>query len=148
MALDITNDIQEAFLEGIEEVFSIMFTQHCFMYLLDEENTKTNVYGETPKKCYGEPYELVAKIIYDHPKGEEPEETVIRKAVIKVPTKQFLNNEIPCLSESDWEKFRKAKFSYEGCTYLVDAVKPMTLVADIWQFFEFYCTENKKKSIK
>lgn len=147
MAVDERNSIQKAFLDGIELVFSIMFTEHCKMYFLDTGNTETNVYGETTNKQYGEPVELVAKVIYNHPKGEDPEEEVIRKATIKIPTKQFITNGIPFLSEEDWEKFRKAKFSYEGTTYLVDAVKPMTLVADIWQFFEFYCTEDKKSSI-
>lgn len=148
MAVDENNGIQKAFLEGINEVFSIMFTQHCFLYLLDEENTVTNIYDETTKKVYGEPYEIAAKVIYDHPKGEEPEETVIRKATITVPTKQFIDNEIPFLFEEDWECLRKAKFVYEGTAYLVDVVKPKTLVADVWQFFEFSCTEDKKKSIK
>lgn len=148
MALDTSNDIQSAFLEGMEEVFSLMFTTHCFMYFLDTENTKTNVYGETKLKKYKDPYELTAKVEYFHPKGEEPNETVIRSATITIPTKQFLDNDIPCLSEEDWEYMRKAKFSYEGVIYLVDEVKPKTLVADIWQFFEFHCTEDKKNSIE
>lgn len=148
MAVDESNSIQKAFLEGMNEVFSIMFTQHCLMYFLDEDNTVTNIYGETPEKLYGEPYELTAKVSYDHPKGEEPNETVIRLATITIPTKQFIDNEIPFLYEEDWERFRKAKFVYEGTEYLVDTVKPKTLVADVWQFFEFHCTEDKKNSIK
>lgn len=144
--VDENNSIQKAFLDGIELVFSLMFTQKCKMYFLDEVSTVRNVYDETPLKVYGEPIDLVAKVIYNHPKGDEPEETVIRKATIKIPTKQFITNDIGFMYESDWEKFRKAKFSYEGCEYLVDAVKPMTMVADIWQFFEFYCTEDKKTS--
>lgn len=148
MAVDENNSIQKAFLDGIELVFSLMFTTHCKMYFLNEESVEKDIYDEVENKSYGEPVDLVAKVIYDHPKGEEPEETVIRKATIKIPTKQFIDKKISCLYEADWEKFRKAKFEYEGTTYLVDAVKPMTLVADIWQFFEFYCTEDKKKSIK
>lgn len=148
MALDTTNDIQEAFLEGIEEVYSIMFTQHCFIHFLDEEQTQTNdLYGETKEKVYKEPIEIVAKIEQFPNKGESEEETILRKATITVPTKQFLDKEIPCLFESDWEELRKVKFSYEGTEYLVNVVKPKTLVADIWQFFEFKCTEGKQRSI-
>lgn len=148
MAYDPTNEIQRAFLEGMEEVFSIMFTEHCFMYFLDTENTKTNIYGETRTKVYKDPYELIAKVENSHLKGEEPTETVIRSVTITIPTKQFLDNNIPCYSESDWEEMRKAKFSYEGVTYLVTNVEPKTLVADSWQFFKFSCTEDKKNSIK
>lgn len=148
MAYDSSNQIQQAFLEGMEEVFSIMFTNNCKLYLLDSENTETNIYGETKSKKYSEPYDLVAKITYNHSKGESPEETTIRSATIRVPTKQFLDKGIPCLLESDWEMLKKSKFEYEGCTYLVDNVTPMTLVSDIWQFFDFNCTEDKKKSIK
>lgn len=148
MAVDEKNSIQKAFLDGIDLVFSTMFTQKCKLYFLDTVNTETNIYGETATKVYGEPYDIVAKIIYEHSKGVEPEETIIRKATIKIPTKQFISNNIGFLQETDWENFRKAKFSYEGCEYLVDNVMPTTLVADVWQFFEFSCTEDKKISVR
>ena len=119
------------------------------MYFLDEENTVVDsLYGETTNKKYLEPYELVAKVEYNHPKGESPEETVIRTAKFKVPTKQFLTLGIPFLAEEDWERMRKAKLVYEGTEYMVDTVEPTTLVADIWQFFTFTATEVKKYSIK
>ena len=148
MAVDTSNSIQKAFLDGINEVFSIMFTQHCLMYFLNDESTEVNVYGETDEKAYGEPYELTAKVSYDHPKGESPEQTVERQAIITIPTKQFIKNDISFLSEADWEKFRQAKLVYENTEYLVDVVKPKTLVADVWQFFDFYCTEDKKSSLE
>ena len=148
MAYEPNNDIQVAFLDGIEEVFSSLLCNHLFLYLLDEDNTEVNsIYGETVNKRYLEPYELVAKVTYDHSKGSEPEETVIRKAQFKVPTKQFITLGIPFLSENDWEHMRKAKLVYEGTEYLIDTVKPTTLVADIWQFLEFTATEAKKNSI-
>lgn len=147
MAVDANNSIQKAFLDGINEVFSIMFTQHCLMYFLNDESTEVNIYGETDEKVYGEPYELTAKVSYDQPKGESPEQTVERKAIITIPTKQLIQNNISFLNEADWERFRQAKLVYEGTEYLVDIVKPKTLVADIWQFFDFYCTEDKKSSL-
>ena len=94
-----------------------------------------------------EPYELTAKVSYDQTKGESPEQTVERRAIISIPTKQFIQNNISFLNEADWERFRQAKLIYEGTEYLVDIVKPKTLVADIWQFFDFYCTEDKKSSL-
>lgn len=147
MAVELDNEIQQAFQDGIEEVFSTLLCNHVFMAFLDEENTKTNIYQETTDKVYKEPYELIGKVTYTHPKGGSPEETVIRKCSIRFPTKQFTTLGIPFLSEKDWEEMRKAKITYEGVEYLVDTVTPSTLVADLWQFFEFECTEDKKRSI-
>lgn len=150
MAFEPDNSIQQAFQEGIELVYSTLLCNHLFMQFLDETATQVDeLYGETDEKVYEETvYELIAKVEYEPYKGEAPEETVIRKATFRVPTKQFTTLGIPFLSESDWEKMRKAKFTYEGTEYLCDEVKPMTLVADLWQFFEFKCTEDKKKSIQ
>ena len=148
MAYETNNEIQSAFLDGIEEVYSALLCNDLLLYFLDEESTEVNsIYGETTNKKYLEPYELIAKVTYDHPKGAEPEETVIRKAQFRVPTKQFLTLGIPFLEEKDWERMRKSKLVYEGTEYLVDTVKPSTLVSDIWQFMEFTATEAKKDSI-
>lgn len=148
MAYEPKNDIQVAFLDGIEEVYSTLLCNHVLLYFLDEESTEVNsIYEETTKKKYLKPYELIAKVTYDHPKGSDPVETVIRTAQFRIPTKQFLTLGIPFLQEADWERMRKAKLVYEGTEYLIDTVKPSTLVADIWQFFEFTATEAKKDSI-
>lgn len=148
MAYEPKNDIQVAFLDGIEEVFSTLLCNHVLLYFLDEESTEVNpIYEETTKKKYLEPYELIAKVTYDHPKGSDPVETVIRTAHFRIPTKQFLTLGIPFLQEADWERMRKAKLVYEGTEYLIDTIKPSTLVADIWQFLEFTATEAKKDSI-
>lgn len=150
MAVEPQNLIQKAFQDGIEEVFSTLLCNHLFMQFLDEMATKIDdLYGETNKKVYEEKkYELIAKVEYSSLKGSAPEETVIDTATFKVPTKQFTTLGIPFLTEADWERMRKAKFTYEGTEYLCDTVKPSTLVADLWQFFEFHCTTNKKKSIQ
>lgn len=148
MAVEPNNLIQQEFQDGIEEVYSTLLCNHLFMYFLDEVNTvKNDIYEETSEKVYEEtPYELIAKVEYSHPKGEGFEETVIRKATFKVPTKQFTTLGIPFLSEADWEKMRKAKFVYEGTEYECDTATPQTLVADLWQFFIFDCTEAKHSS--
>lgn len=149
MAVELDNEIQQAFQDGIEEVYTTLLCNHLFMYFLDEKNTVVHsVYEETPNKVYeNEPYELIAKVEYSHPKGEGAEETVIRSATFRVPTKQFTTLGIPFLQEEDWERMRKAKFVYEGTEYLCEEVTPTTLVADLWQFFTFHCREAKHSSI-
>ena len=52
--------ISEEFLDGIYEVYSTLMTDQIFLKLLDEENTDTNVYDETPKKVYLEPNESIS----------------------------------------------------------------------------------------
>lgn len=150
MAVEPQNRIQRAFQNGIEKVYSKLLCNHLFMQFLDETATEIDdLYEETNKKVYEETqYELIAKVEYSHPKGTAPEETVIETATFRVPTKQFTTLGIPFLTEADWERMRKAKFIYEGTEYLCDEVKPSTLVADLWQFFEFRCTAAKKKSIQ
>ena len=149
MAFEIDNEIQQAFQDGIEEVYSTLLCNHLILRFLDESKTVVDdLYGETSNKVYESvAYELVAKVEYEHPKGVSPEETVIRTAHFRVPTKQFTTLGIPFLHEEDWERMRKAKFIYEGTEYLCEEVKPMTLVADLWQFFFFFFTEDKKSSL-
>ena len=139
--------IQNAFLDGLEEVYSIMFTDRLELRLLDEESTKPNVYEETPNKVYKPPIRLIGRVNTTFEHGDNPIESVQIDAVISIPTKQLITNNIPRLSEKDLETLRKAKFSYDGVEYLVEIVKPKTLVADMWQVYDFMCRVDKKSSL-
>lgn len=141
-------DIQNAFLDGIEEVFSIMFTDRALLCLMDEEATQTNVYDETPEKFYQDPIALVAKITTTFEQGELPIEEVQIDALFTVPTKQLITNLIPHETEEDLETLKKGKFVYDGTEYLIAKVKPKTLVADKWQMYDFSCYVDKKTSLK
>lgn len=139
--------IQNAFLDGIEEVFSIMFTDRLQLRLLDEEATQTNIYEETTNKVYLDPIPLVGRIQTTFEHGENPVESVNIDAVITIPTKQLITNQIPHETESDLEVLKKAKFVYDGFEYLVEKVVPKTLVADKWQMYDFNCRVDKKSSL-
>lgn len=140
-------EIQNAFLDGIEEVFSIMFTDRLNLSLMDEEDTITNVYGETKKKQYLSPIPLIGKIITTFTQGENPVESVGVTAVITIPTKQLITKGIPHSTEKDLETLRKGKFEYDGIEYLIEKVVPKTLVADKWQLYDFNCSVDKKTSL-
>ena len=140
-------EIQNAFLDGIEEIYSIMFTDRLFLSLMDEENTVTNVYDETPEKIYHEPIQLIGRIRTSVEQGENPVESLQVDAVITLPTKQLISNEIAHETWEDLETLRKGKFKYEDIEYLVNEVRPNTLVADKWQMYNFYCSKDKLPSL-
>lgn len=140
-------DIQNAFLDGIEEIFSTMFTDRLQLSLLDEESTQVNIYDETPDKVYLSPIPLIGRIQTTFTQGENPVEKVQVGATITIPTKQLITKQIPHQTEKDLETLKKAKFSYDGVEYLVDKVVPKTLVADKWQMYDFICRVDKKSSL-
>ena len=141
-------EIQNAFLDGLEEVFSIMFTDRLQLRLLDEESTGVNIYGEdTTSKVYLEPIQLIGRIRTTFTQGENPVEGVQIDAIVTIPTKQLITNNIPHQTDSDLDILKKAKFSYDGFDYLVEKVTPKTLVADKWQMYDFSCRVDKKTSL-
>lgn len=140
-------EIQQAFLDGIEEVFSIMFTDRAEFCFLDEEATNENIYGETDSKVYKEGIPLVAKIVTTFEQGEEYVEGVKIDAIFTVPTQQLMRNEIPHKTDGDLETLKKGKFVYDGFSYLIKKVHPKTLVADVWQMYDFYGYVDKKSSL-
>ena len=139
--------IQNAFLDGIEEIFSIMFTDRLQLSLLNEEATQTNIYEETPNKVYLDPIQLIGRIQTTFTQGENPVESVQIDAIITIPTKQLITHQIPHLTDEDLETLKKGKFAYDGFEYLVEKVVPKTLIADKWQMYSFECRVDKKSSL-
>ena len=131
--------IADAFLKGMETIFKTMFTESIELYLLNEYGTKTNIYDETEKKLYKTPIELAGKIITTFEKGEEPIEGIKVDAVVSIPTKQLIDTQVSHSTPQDLETLKKAKIVYGSTTYLVDLVKPKTLIADVWQVYDFVC---------
>ena len=139
--------VQNAFLDGIEEIFSTMFTDRLQLRLLDEEDTQTNIYEESSDKQYLDPIQLIGRIQTTFTQGENPVESVQIDAVITIPTKQLITKQIPHETDSDLETLKKAKFAYDGFEYLVEKVVPKTLIADKWQMYSFECRVDKKSSL-
>lgn len=134
--------IQQAFVDGINEVFEIMFTDRCLMSVLDE-NQKLNIYNETKERNYKEPFEVVAKIVMASTESEDAFQKNNLSAVVTLPVKQLILNEIPFKEPQDIKNLEKVRFHYDGRVLEVDSVTPKTLVADMWQMFEFKCKTLK-----
>lgn len=144
MATDLK--IQKAFLDGISLIWNTMFTQFGYISLLDEENTSTNVYGETTEKSYFEPIKLAILVRTDFEQGSDPVEDVKVDAVIKIPAKELIEAGLVTkeyVKDSEIEKLRKAKITYGGVVYLVSKVHPRVLIADTWHIYDFYCYRDK-----
>jgi hypothetical protein len=139
--------IQNAFLDGLEEVFAIMFTDRLQFQLLDEESTNLNIYDETSEKVYHDPIQLIGRIQVNFIKGENPNEGVLSDATITIPTKQLITHNIPHQTLEDFEILKRGKFSYDGFEYSVDLVEPRTLVADKWHTYAFICSDLSKSSL-
>lgn len=140
--------IQNAFLDGMEEVYGALFTDVLTFSFLDEEKTKTNIYGETQEKVYSDPIQLIGKVNTDFKQGEQPVEGVHIDCTVTIPTKQLITNNIPRTSEDDIEKLKKGKFTYKGYDYLIALVSPRTLIADEWHFYVFSCYVDTNSSLK
>lgn len=138
--------IQQAFLDGINDVFSIMFAENIKFKLMDEGLTDLNIYKEAVEKFYDNfnVYELVAKVTTTFAEGELPIEDVQVDAVFTVPTKQLIQHSLPRTTMEDLKTLAKGKLEYKGITYLIHRVVPKTLVADEWQMYDFICYIDKK----
>lgn len=136
--------IQAAFEDGMDMLFKTMFTESVLLYLLDEENTTTNVYQETEKKIYRAPYYLTAKVVIGREQGEEEVQTVQQTVTVTVSNKQLRELGVPHLTDKDLETLQKALIQYKGYKFLVDKVEPKTHVADTFLFYEFQCTTRDK----
>jgi len=141
-------EIAQAFLEGIKEIFTIMFTNEVYYYLLDEDETDVNVYGESTKKVYKEPVKLTCNV--KSPIKEEDDlyiEDVKIDAVIKIPALIMMESTLSFQTAESREVLMRGKISYGGIDYLIDRIESTTLIDDTWQFYVFYCHVGKKFSV-
>lgn len=139
--------IRRDFEEGMDELFRTMFDSHILLYLLDEDSTYANVYGETSKKIYKSPFELTAHVTLSREHGEDAEKSTQQTATITVPNLQLKKLHIPHRSMKDLETLKKSLFKYKDFIFLVDEVTPQPHVAGTYLFYEFKCTTRDKDTM-
>lgn len=137
-------DIQTAFIDGIHEVFSTMFTDGVndgiYLYLMSDK-TKTSVYGETKYKIYKQPVLLVSKVQLSPTQQNEDTRGIIESATFTVPRKSLTDNEID-ISNQNLPTLRKAVIKYKDTFYTIDNVSPNGFVEDVFLTYVFSCTED------
>ena len=134
--------ISTAFLDGMYELFDIMFTNHIKLSLMDEEQTDIDdLYKESEHKKYLEPVEILGKVVPDLLHAENPKMGVEKTLTITVPAKSFIEHGIDT-SPQNYDKIRKARVTFEGVDYSIVSFKPKTLVAETYLFYEIKCSDQ------
>lgn len=143
MAHDYT-EVQTAFLEGTEEVFTELFTDLVELHYLDEENTEVNdLYGEAINKVYKDYDNIVAKVDLVREQGDRPPEAVGTTATVKIPTNVLIKLGIPHTQLKALRVLEKSRISYKGNVFEVKEAKPTTPVGDCYIFHTLFCVEVK-----
>lgn len=137
-------NIQEAFIEGVNEIYSTLFTDGIndgvYFYPIYEP-PKKNVYGEVKYKQYLPPVLLVAKVVLLPQQGEEDIKALKEKATMTIPFKSLRDNNIDVSNKNLFE-LRKGLLKYKDTFYEIDNIKPSVFVADTFITYIFECTED------
>jgi hypothetical protein len=141
------SDIQSDFYEGIDEIFTELFSDRVLISLMDADSGEDDLYGEAPMdsmKKYGEPIALAGSVAETVEKDDSPHGTETVGVTIRIPAKQLAENAIPHLAAGDMEALKRAKFSFHSMEQiLIDAIAPKAMVADMFHLYEFRCHAPK-----
>lgn len=141
-------EIQEAFVDGMNEVYSVMFTDGVNdgvkLYLLDP-STDGGFYKESKVKKYKKPVLLVAKAQTNMKvKGDEVIESDVKNLPkFTVPYKSMRDNNIPCQTEKDWDILKRGFIEFHEAFYEIKSAKPQTFVEDLFLTILFECEYRK-----
>lgn len=139
--IDERNTIQRDFEDGIDLIYHIMFTDSIFLFILNEEETEPNVYGEAEEKVYFDPIKLSGGVGLHVVVSPENAPAVEKDMVVRIATKQLKQNNIKFSTEEDLDILRKAKIKYKEAEYVIDFIRPKIFVADSWHSYDFECTQ-------
>ena len=138
-------DIRKEFVDGIQEIYTTLFTDGVNdglkLYRLSK-NTKPNVYGEQKYKLYEKPILLVCNAILTPTLGDNTIEEVKDVAVFKVPLKSLEDNNIDVTHE-DLDSLRDCVIEFHNVFYTVENVSPKTFIKDVYLVYQFDCKEDK-----
>ena len=135
-------EISKAFLDGMYELFDLMFTNHIQLRFLDENKTDVhNIYKESEHKKYLDPVDIIGKVVIDVSHADDPKMGVEKSLTITIPAKVFNLLGIDT-SPNSYDKFRTARVTFDGVDYNVVNFKPKTLVAETYLFYEIKCSDT------
>lgn len=141
---ELNKEIQDAFVDGINEVYSIMFTDGVNdgvkLYLLDS-STSGGFYKESKVKRYKPPVLLVAKAQTNmKARGDDVIESEFKDLPkFTVTYKSLRDRGVSCQTERDWDILKRGYIEFHNAFYEIKNVKPSTFVEDVFLTLVFEC---------
>lgn len=132
--------VQKAFLSGLQTIYKELF-QYGYIRLLDTSSTEVDdVYGETNQKVYKPPIEILCHYVRIRSKDTDPVKETDEKVTIKVPVKEFQDNNIPFETHEDLRVLKQAVIIFNREAYQIDEVDTKSMVAGQFLVISFDCS--------
>lgn len=132
--------VQKAFLSGLQIIYKELF-QYGYIRFLDTKSTKVDdVYGESNQKVYEPPIKILCHYVHDRSKDNDPIKETKEKVTIKVPVKEFQDNNIPFETHEDLRVLKQAVIIFNNEAYQIDEVNTKSMVAGQFLVISFNCS--------
>ena len=132
--------VQKAFLSGLQTIYKELF-QYGYIHFLDTASTSVDdVYGETNQKVYEPPIKILCHYVRSRSKDNDPIKETEEKVTIKVPVKEFQDNDIPFETHKDLKELRQAVIIFNDEAYQIDEVNTKSMVAGQFLVISFDCS--------
>lgn len=137
--------VQKAFLSGLQIIYKELF-QYGYIMLLNTSLTEVDeVYGEADGKIYDPPIKILCHYRRDRAKDTDPIKETDEKVTIKIPVKEFQDNEIPFETHKDLQILRQAVIIFNNEAYTIDEVNTKSMVAGQFLVMSFDCSPSEDK---
>ena len=137
-------EIQDAFVDGIHEVFTILFNEGVadgvYFYALNPNCKTDNVYKERLGKQYLEPKLLVAKATITTLDPTDTFRVVTHRGTFRVSYKSLRDNNVD-VSLKNLKELEKGLMKYKDTVFEIEKIVPTTYVEDVFLTYEFHCKE-------
>lgn len=136
-------EIQNLFIEGVNEVFYTLFNdgENEGVYFFPQVEQEKNVYQEEKGKVYGNPALLVSRVQLNPVQGEENIQTIRCDALFTVPYMSLRDRGID-VSENNLVNLRKGLMKYKDTYYTIENIKPHAFVEQTFLLYDFICKEQ------
>ena len=130
---------QKSLLKGLQVIYKKLFQNAIIWFLDSDSSTLDSVYDESSKKVYTNGKEVLSHFMRTRSKDSDPIKETEEKVTFKFPIQEFLDKDIPFVSNDDLEILRKCLVEFNGQYYYVEEVNPYSMVAGQYLVCEFHC---------
>ena len=98
---------QKSLLKGLQVIYKKLFQNAIIWFLDSDSSTLDSVYDESSKKVYTNGKEVLSHFMRTRSKDSDPIKETEEKVTFKFPIQEFLDKDIPFVSNDDLEILRK-----------------------------------------